>query len=122
MRKKLEVPEEAISGAAKKAEQAAKKTTKEAAKVKKPNSDYIRLDLKPAGEDLKALAVKRAGQISIAQGATVSTTAYIQQLIREDAKKHEGKRDKRQEIAEMLTRVDDKDLSAIETVIKGLCK
>ena len=122
MARKLEIPEDAIAGAAKKAERTAKKNTKEATRGKKPNSDYLRLDLKPGGEDLKALAVKRAGQISIEQGVNLSTTAYIQQLIRDDAKKHEGKKDKRQEIADLLNRVEDKDLSAIETVVKGLCK
>ena len=88
-------------------------------KSAKPNSDYIRLDLKPFGYDLKDYADKKAAALSIERGRKVSTTAFIQELIIADmeADKEKGKPTKKDKIIAALSNVDDKKLSAIATLL-----
>lgn len=86
---------------------------------KKPNSDYIRLDLKPFGYDLKDYADKKAAALSIERGRKVSTTAFIQELIIADmeSEKEKGKPTKHDKIIAALDNLDDKKLSAIATLL-----
>lgn len=51
---------------------------------KKSNSDYIRLDLKPTGYDLKDYVIKKAAAKSAIAGKNISITQYIQDLIVND--------------------------------------
>lgn len=88
----------------------------------KDSKDYLRVDLKPNGVDLKSYVVKQASLESVKQGRAISATKYIQGLIEADMKAHAGKKDKRREIADMLNHVDDNDLQAIEKVVKAMCK
>ena len=89
MGKKLEVPTGALQGATARAKERAQKTMKQA--QGKPNGDFIRLDLRPAGYDLKAYCVKRSGEISAKTGKPCSTTAFLQRLIIEDMGRKSGK-------------------------------
>lgn len=88
---------------------------------KKPNSDYIRLDLRPFGHDLKDYADRKAAELSIKRGKKVSTTAFIQELIiaaqKEDESKSKSKPTKHDKIIAALETVDDKKLSAIATLL-----
>lgn len=88
-------------------------------KIAKPNSDYIRLDLKPFGYDLKDYADKKAAALSIERGRKISTTAFIQELIIADmeAGKEKGKPTKHDKIIAALDNLDDKKLSAIATLL-----
>lgn len=104
----------------KKATAAGKQVTeKTQVKKTKPNSDYIRLDLKPFGFDLKDYADKKAAALSIERGRKVSTTAFIQELIIADmeADKGKGKPTKHDKIISALNNIDDKKLSAIATLL-----
>lgn len=89
--------------------------------IKKPNSDYIRLDLKPFGYDLKEYADKQAAALSIERGKKVSTTAFIQELIIADMDLKKGKANKKQtkrdKVATFLENLDDKKLSALATLL-----
>lgn len=95
---------------------------------KKPNSDYIRLDLKPFGYDLKDYADKKAAALSIERGKKVSTTAFIQELIiaamNEDNEKGKKKLSKREayieKIVAKLDSLDDDMIHALETIITDL--
>lgn len=88
---------------------------------KKPNSDYIRLDLKPFGYDLKSYADNKAAALSIERGRKVSTTAFIQELIIADMEESKGKANKKQtkrdKVAAFLENLDDKKLSALATLL-----
>lgn len=86
---------------------------------KKANSDFIRLDLKPVGYDLKSYADKKAAALSIERGRRVSTTSFIQELIIADmeAGKEKGKPTKHEKIIAALDNLDDKKLSAIATLL-----
>jgi hypothetical protein len=97
-------------------------STKAADKAnKKPNSDYIRLDLKPFGYDLKDYADKKAAALSIERGRRISTTAFIQELIiadmEKDTAKGKKKETKRDKVATFLENLDDKKLSALATLL-----
>jgi len=91
----------------------------QAKKITKPNSDYIRLDLKPFGYDLKDYADKKAAALSIERGKKISTTAFIQELIIADmeAGKEKGKPTKHDKIVSALDNLDDKKLSALATLL-----
>ena len=58
-------------------------------KTTKPNSDYIRLDLKPSGYDLKAYVNKRCGDLSLERDKKISSTAFIQELIIKDMEENQ---------------------------------
>lgn len=92
---------------------------------KKPNSDYLRLDLKPFGYDLKKYVNERCGELSIERDKKVSSTAFIQELIINDMeqqngiakKKHAKQEAKREKVAKFLEKIDDKKLSALITLL-----
>ena len=91
-----------------------------AEKTTKPNSDYIRLDLKPSGYDLKAYVNKRCGDLSLERDKKISSTAFIQELIIKDMEENQGKvkkQTKREKILSRLENLDDKKLSAIATLL-----
>lgn len=91
-----------------------------AEKTTKPNSDYIRLDLKPSGYDLKAYVNKRCGDLSLERDKKISSTAFIQELIIKDMEENQGKvkkQTKREKILSRLENMDDKKLSAIATLL-----
>ena len=125
-KKELNIPTAALSGASARAKKAAHRIAQEEQKKgqKKSNSDYIRLDMRPDGIDLKEYCITQAANESKKAGRTVTMTKYIQNLIKKDMDNNEGgkKNDRRKELAEMLDKVSDKDLSALEVVIKALCK
>ena len=89
------------------------------AATKKPNTDFIRLDLKPFGYDLKDYVTSKAAALTIERGKRVTTTSFIQELIIADmeAQKSKGKPTKREKILSALENVDDKKLSAIATLL-----
>ena len=89
-------------------------------KRNKPSSDYLRIDLKPNGEDLKTYVIKQAELESKYRGTPISATNYIQNLIRQDRDK--DKFDQRYTITEQLKKVPEQYLSALEAVIKGLSR
>lgn len=127
-KKDLSVPDIDLANAGEKARLTAKRRTAELQESvrkgeKKPAADYIKLDLKPkGGADFKGYILKQASKQSLEQGKRITVTGYIQSLIEKDMLNHSGKRDKRQEISDMLNYIDDKDLNAVETILKGLCK
>ena len=122
-KKELTVPKTALSGATARAKQTAQRVTEEkaAAGRKKDSKDYMRIDLKPNGVDLKDYVIKQAAKESAKLGKTVSATKYIQDLIEADMNSRKQK-DRRGEIADLLKNVSDKDMGAIETIVKALCK
>ncbi len=120
MAEKVKVTRANPTDVLKKATAAGKQATeKTQVKNTKPNSDYIRLDLKPFGYDLKDYADKKAAALSIERGKKVSTTAFLQELIIADmeADKAKGKPTKKDKIIAALSNVDDKKLSAIATLL-----
>lgn len=107
---------EVLEGNSKKAQQTTQRIFKKtmADEKKKDSKDYLRVDLKPTdGADLKAYVMEQAGKEGI------SATKYIQQIIETDMKKHRsGKLTKRQQVAELVEKVNDSDLKTIEEVLK----
>lgn len=89
------------------------------AKKAKSNSDYIRLDLKPFGDDLKTYVDNKAIKLSAERGVKVSTTAVIQEIIKADraAEKGKGKPTKHDKIIAALDAMDDKKLLALATLL-----
>ena len=86
MAKNLTIPTAALEQANARAGQTAERMIKTRA-TRKPNSDYLRLDLCPAGEDLKTYLTRRAAEVSAETGRAASVTAYLQDLIRQDMKR-----------------------------------
>lgn len=88
---------------------------------KKSNSDYLRLDLRPQGDDLKSYVDNKAAKLSLERGKKISTTVVIQELIKEDREKSKGlankKQTKRDKVATFLENIDDKKLSALITLL-----
>lgn len=94
---------------------------------KKPNTDFIRLDLKPrGGEDLLAYCSERCGQLGKVRGKRVTTTAFIQELIMNDMEAQKGKKklSKREasieKIVTKLDNLDDSLIYSIENIIDKL--
>lgn len=104
----------------------AKAAAKQSRKPKKPDSDYLRLDLRPSdskhvyfGKDFKAHVTDRAN----AEG--ISATRYIQRLIADDMENTKGKRtqkSKRELLADKLDRLTDRDLETVEKVIDAFVR
>ena len=87
------------------------------------NSDaYLRLDLQPGGVDLKGYITMRAAKESEQRGKAVSATRYVQELIEADMNAYTGRKDKRQEVAELLKNLNEKDLETVESVIRAFCR
>lgn len=112
-----------LTGASAKAKQTAQRNAKEEQRKgqKKSNSDFIRLDLRPDGLDLKEHLRNAAADETKETGKNITVTKYIQNLIIADMRVKD-KQDRRKDLAEMLYSVSDKDLDALEIVIKALCK
>lgn len=105
---------------------AIQESTKAAEKTnKKANGDYIRLDLKPFGYDLKEYVNKRCGELSVERDRKVSSTAFIQELIIADMENYDGttqkkekkKETKREKILRLLEEADESKLNAIFTLL-----
>lgn len=89
-------------------------------KTKKKASDYLYLDLRPAGgADLKSYVMEQAHRTSMEQGRNVSATNYIQNLIKRDMDSEEGDTT-RAKIISMLDNVTEEKLEAIYTIIKNI--
>lgn len=88
----------------------------------KPNNDYVRLDLRPNGVDLKAYVEKQAREQSAKQGRTISATRYIQELIEKDKDASQGKRNKRQDTVDMILSLDEGKYKAVSNLLKEFTK
>ena len=100
------------------AEETKKKARKK--KASKDSKSYMRIDLMPGDQDLKAYVIKQAALETARLGKKISATAYIQNLIIEDANKN--KFDRRSELAKLLKDVPDRNLGTIEAVIKAFTR
>lgn len=84
---------------------------------------YLRLDLRPGGEDLKSYVVKRASEESLKRNKQVSATNYIQELIRDDMKANKiKKKSKADNVAELIKELNNNDLSIVENIVNRLLK
>lgn len=101
-------------------------STKPAEKTnKKAGGDYIRLDLKPFGYDLKEYVNRRCGELSAERDRKVSSTAFIQELIIADMENYDGttkkkekkKETKKEKIMRLLEEADESKLNAIFTLL-----
>lgn len=117
-KKELEMPTQALQNANKKAEQVASKILKGKIGRGKSASDYLRLDLVPDGEDLKTYVLKRAAEVSAETGNKVSSTKYIQDLIRADQKAQEGRGSKNR-LYDAIMGLDADKVAVIEALIRS---
>ena len=100
----------------------AKKQT-EVVKEKETDKRYLRLDLKPGGEDLEAYVRNRASEESLKRHKQISKTNYIQELIREDMKANKvKKKSKADDVAELIKELDSNDLALVEKLVNRLTK
>lgn len=99
-------------------------TKKQTETVKEKEMDrYLRLDLRPSGEDLKAYVIKRASEESIKRNKQVSATNYIQELIREDMKANKvKKKSKADDVSELIKELNNDDLLLVEKLVNRLQK
>lgn len=94
-------------------------SSKEAEKVdkvkkrKKPASDFLKVDLKPAGYNLVDFVNQRAAALTAEQGRRVGKATYIQELIIADMESAKTKNTKRDKVAKFLENMDDKKLNAL---------
>lgn len=116
MATKLTLPTAALEQANTKAGQAAERIIKTRA-TGKQNSDYLRLDLYPAGEDLKTYLTRRAAEVSAATGKPASVTAYLQDLIRQDMKRSQDQGAKRRLCDAIMALPADK-MQVIEAILR----
>lgn len=107
-------PSEILKRAAATRQQTTKAKTESDKTAKK---DYVRLDMQPDGYDLLPYVKKRAIEVSSDRGRAVSATKYIQELIIADMEENKGKKTKRDKIAKILEGLDDKELSALATIL-----
>ena len=114
MAKKLEVDN--VKGVVNKAAAVSKQANPKA-ESEKASKTYVRLDMEPEGYDLLPYVKKRALEVSVDRGKSVSATKYIQELIIADMEETKGKRTKRDKIAKILEGLDDKELSALATIL-----
>ncbi len=91
-------------------------------KRNKGNSDYIRLDLRPNGKDLKGYVESQARKQSAKQGRTISATKYIQELIENDMNKHRKGVNTREETVNTLLALEDSQFNVVKSVIRELTK
>lgn len=87
-------------------------------KSKKPVSDFLKIDLKPAGYNLKDYVNKRAAALSSERGCRVGKATYIQELIIADMESAKVKNTKRDKVAKFLEDMDDKKLNALITLFE----
>lgn len=92
--------------------------------AKKPSSDYLRFDLRPlGGTDYKTYIEEQARVQSVKLGVNVSATKYLHTLIDKDMETSKGtKRTVKTDIIDMLDSLDDTQLKALNTIIKGMIK
>lgn len=95
---------ESMTGISIQSEQAFDAQAKKTTKRSKPGSDYIRLDLKPQGNDLKSYVVQQANKESIRRKEQISATRYIQELIEKDQENNGKKKNTTAE--ELKNRID----------------
>lgn len=94
-----------MTGISKQSEQTFDDSLKKTTRRKKPTSDFIRLDLKPQGKDLKTYVTTQASKESIRRKEPVSATRYIQELIEKD--QQENAKGNRKTVAdELKQRID----------------
>lgn len=96
---------ESMTGISTQSEQAFDAQAKKTTKRNKPANDFIRLDLRPQGNDLKSYVVKQANKESIRRKEQISATRYIQELIEKDKELNDGKR-KNTTADELKSRID----------------
>lgn len=116
MTKNLTIPTAALEQASAKAGMTAHRLMK--SKQGKPNSDYLRLDLMPSGEDLKTYVTRRAAEISAETGRAASVTGYLQDLIRQDMKRTQAQGAKRRLIDAIMALPDEK-MQVIELLLRS---
>lgn len=104
-----------IDNAAATSTQTTKKTSN-----RKPSDNFLRVDLKPEGYDLKAYINKRCGELSVERDMKVSSTAYIQELIIKDMGEKKTKPTQKDRIKLMIDKLGDKELSALETLLNAM--
>lgn len=92
--------------------------------AKKPNSDYLRFDLRPSGgKDYKTYIEEQARKESVKQGVTISATKYLHALIDKDMESRKNtKRTTKTEITDLLNNLDEQKLKTIHIIVKELCK
>ena len=93
-----------LTGISKQSETAFDEQVKKTTRRSKPTNDYIRLDLRPQGKDLKTYVTKRANEESIRRREQVSATRYIQEIIEKDQETHGKKKNTTAE--ELKNRID----------------
>lgn len=96
---------------------AATTTQKKSERKIKPSDNYLRVDLKPEGYDLKAYINKRVGELSVERDKKVSSTAYIQELIIKDMNEKKPKTTKKDIIKSLIDKMSDREVAALETLI-----
>lgn len=106
---------DSIDNAAATSKQTTKKVTN-----RKPSDNFLRVDLKPEGYDLKAYINKRCGELSVERDMKVSSTAYIQELIIKDMGEKKTKPTQKDRIKLMIDKLSDKELSALETLLNAM--
>ena len=92
-------------------------TRQQKPETEKTSKEYVRLDMKPEGYNLLPYVKKRAIEVGADRGKAVSATRYIQELIIADMEENKGKKTKRDKIAKILEGLDDKELSALATIL-----
>ena len=79
----------------------------------KSASDYLKIDLKPAGYNLDDYVNKRAAALTAERGRRVGKATYIQELIIADMESSKVKNTKREKVARFLENMDNKKLNAL---------
>ncbi len=92
---------------------------KTAQRIKKPANDYLYLDLRPSGCDLKSYVMEQAHRTSMEQGRNISATNYIQSLIKKDMDKEKDNTVKAK-ITSIIENVSEEKLDVIYTILKNI--
>ncbi len=95
------------------------KRKKKTQRMKKPANDYLYLDLRPAGYDLKSYVMKQAHRTSMEQGRNISATNYIQSLIKKDMDK-ERENTVKAKIISIIENASEEKLDVIYTILKNI--
>lgn len=114
----MEVPTEALQQATDRARVKAASTMKKS--QGKPNSDFIRLDMRPAGYDLKAYCARRAGEVSASAGQICTVTGYIQRVLIEDMVNSSASKSKDEKLMEQIRALKPENRKLIEKLIDAL--
>lgn len=87
----------------------------------KSSSAFLRVDLQPKEcPNLKQYITEQAGKSTTEDGHVMSATAYIQSVLIEDMHRKKSKGTKREKIADMLNKLSDKDIDALNQIIKTM--